>query len=425
MANDKTFDLATSGSRISFNGCYDITQFRRSLGAIRELIADRGYLDITLDFSQVTFTHAPPMLALATAIENYRQSNVDFELILPEDPNLSRLFKNSNWAHLIEPEKFSHSEFTSPIHMPALRYQTSDEQHRLVDDILNKILGSITGFNRSHFKAIEWSVNEITDNVLVHSESPHGGLIQLTAMKNTKKIEFVVCDSGMGIPKSLQSSGLLIGSDVDALAKAIEQGVTRDKSIGQGNGLYGSYQIAVKSGANFSLHSGNATLYYAAKTGMHTRKEHIHLPGTVVVCGIDYTQPLLLEEALNIKSRGYSPVDMIELKYEATADGNIEFILKNESRSFGSRPAGTPVRKKLKNLVSFLDGNKVVVDFQDIHLVSSSFADEVFGKLFLELGPLEFSTKIELRSIDPIVKLLVEKAIIQRMATGANPNTAN
>jgi len=166
------------------------------------------------------------------------------------------------------------------------------------------------------------------------------------------------------------------------------------------------------------MHSGNATLYYAPKTGMHTRREPVNMPGAVVVCAIDYTQPLLLEEALNIKSRGFVPVDMIELKYEATADGNISFVLKQESVSFGSRPAGTPVRKKLKNLINFREGNRVIVDFSDIHLVSSSFADEVFGKLFLELGPLEFSTRLELRNIDPIVKLLVEKAIIQRMAVG-------
>jgi hypothetical protein len=145
------------------------------------------------------------------------------------------------------------------------------------------MLASITGFERSHFKAIEWSINEITDNVLVHSESSLGGLVQLTAMKNTKKVEFVVCDNGIGIPKSLRSSGLTIGSDVDAL-------------------------------------------------------------------------------------------------------------------------------------VGFLEGNKVVVDFVDIHLVSSSFADEVFGKLFLDLGPIDFSNKLQLKNMDATVKLLVEKAITQRMA---------
>jgi hypothetical protein len=78
-------------------------------------------------------------------------------------------------------------------------------------------------------------------------------------------------------------------------------------------------------------------------------------------------------------------MNVIELKYESTDEGNIS--------------------------------KKVIVDFRDIKLVSSSFADEVFGKLFIELGPLEFSAKLELKNIDPIVKLLIDRAIVQRMAT--------
>ena len=80
------------------------------------------------------------MLALASASEHYQESKIDFELTLPEDEALQRLFRNSNWAHIIEPKKFPLSEYSSPIHMPALRYRTSDEQHRLVNDILNKML---------------------------------------------------------------------------------------------------------------------------------------------------------------------------------------------------------------------------------------------------------------------------------------------
>src|SRR6476620_6288661 len=109
--------------------------------------------------------------------------------------------------------------------MPVARYASPDEQYRLVNDMLNKFLASATDFERSHLKALEWSINEITDNVLVHSQSPDGR----------------------------------------------------------------------------------------------------------------------------------------------------------------------------------------------IHLISSSFADEVFGKLFLELGPLDFSNKIELKNLDGTVKLLIDKAIIQRM----------
>lgn len=194
------------------------------------------------------------------------------------------------------------------------------------------------------------------------------------------------------------------------------KGANRRSALAAGiRKAYGSYQIAVKSGGNFSVHSGNATLFYSPTAGMHTRREIAPMPGTIVVCAIDYSHPLLLEEALNIGGRQYSPVDMIELKYEVTGEGDILFSLAIESESFGSRTAGTPVRNKLKNLLGFLEGNRIVVDFSDVHLVSSSFADEVFGKLFVELGPLQFSAKLEFKNVDSTVRLLIDRAIMQRM----------
>ncbi len=417
------FDCTSSDNIVRISGHFTITHFRRVLAVLQELIDQRGLRVIQLDFSECKFTHATPMLALATASEHYQSKGINFVLVLPKKARMARIFQGFNWAHIIDPIKYRPSDMKSLVHLPALHYRTSNEQHRLVDDLLNKMLASVTGFQRTHFKAIEWSINEITDNVLVHAQSQQGGLVQLTAIHDAKRVEFVVCDCGIGIPRSLQSqsASLKISSDVDALARAIEQGVTRDKSVGQGNGLYGSYQIAVKSGANFSVHSGRATLFYTQKTGMHTRREAVPMPGTMVVCGIDYSQPLLLEEALNIKTVRFSPVDMIETKYETTSDRNINFVLKTEATSFGSRVSGTPVRTKLRNLIAFLDSNKVIVDFEDVHLVSSSFADEVFGKLFVELGPLGFSASLEMRNIDPIVKLLIDKAIVQRMGSPGPP----
>jgi hypothetical protein len=58
-----------------------------------------------------------------------------------------------------------------------------------------------------------------------------------------------------------------------------------------------------------------------------------------------------------------------------------------------------------------------VIDFADVPLVSSSFADEVLGKLFVELGPLTFMQRFEMRNVQTTVKQLVDKAIAQRTAT--------
>jgi hypothetical protein len=91
--------------------------------------------------------------------------------------------------------------------------------------------------------------------------------------------------------------------------------------------------------------------------------------------------------------------------------------MKKESGSFGSRPAGTPVRNKLKNLLNMSGSQKVYVDFEGIPLISSSFADEVFGKLFLEIGPLSFMQGFEFINIMKTVRQLIDKAIAQRMAT--------
>jgi hypothetical protein len=72
-------------------------------------------------------------------------------------------------------------------------------------------------------------LNEITDNVLVHAQSPIGGLVQVSTFKRTtKRIEYIVVDAGIGIPKTLRQSHPEL-SDAAALENAIKQGVTRDK----------------------------------------------------------------------------------------------------------------------------------------------------------------------------------------------------
>jgi anti-sigma regulatory factor (Ser/Thr protein kinase) len=410
--------LRTEENRLCIGGGLSITEFRRVLAAEHSLTNDRGYSDIIVDFSQCTFTHAPPMIALAALALNQKRQGIDYSLLLPSDPSLQRLFLNSNWAHFIDPERYPRSQYSPNKHNPMTQFHDSGEQALLVDKVMNTLLSNFSGFERSHLRAIEWSLNEITDNVLVHAQSPVGGLIQVTAIKSKKKVEFVVGDAGIGIAKSLRSTHPKISSDVDALSQAIQEGVTRDIAIGQGNGLYGSYCIAAKSGSgNFSIHADRATLYYTENSGMHSRTEQIPIKSSVVICGIDYSNSLLLEEVLRFDGKPHEPTDLIEIQYE-NVDNHIDFKIRQEASSVGSRVAGTPVRTKLLNLVKVTGAHQIVVDFDGINLISSSFADEVFGKLFISLGALEFSSKFQFKNIDPLVRKLIDKAIMQRVSTG-------
>jgi STAS-like domain of unknown function (DUF4325) len=60
-------------------------------------------------------------------------------------------------------------------------------------------------------------------------------------------------------------------------------------------------------------------------------------------------------------------------------------------------------------------GKKIVIDFEGVPLVSSSYADEVFGKIFSGLGPISFTQSFAFKNIDPLVEQLINKAIVQRM----------
>ncbi len=348
-----------------------------------------------------------------------RKAGIDFSLIPPKKPGLLNLFRNTGWAYYFDPRQFDPSTFRGYTRIPATQYQTADDQQLAVNKIVNVILGAIPDMQRSDFAAFEWSVNEITDNVLVHSKSPIGGLVQVSTFeRNKKQVQFVVADAGVGIPKTLREGYPELASDTDALDKAIREGVTRDKKIGQGNGLFGSYEICSKCNGYFSVHSGYARLEFDEKRRFSISSESIPYSGTLVTATIDFSEPKLLEEALRIKGQKYTPIDFIETEYERSDDGNIYFIMKEESSSFGSRVSGKPIRTKLSNLLRMGGNEKIYIDLSDIPLMSSSFADEVFGKLFLEAGPLVFMQRFELINVMTTVRQLIDKAISQRMAAG-------
>ena len=59
-----------------------------------------------------------------------------------------------------------------------------------------------------------------------------------------------------------------------------------------------------------------------------------------------------------------------------------------------------------------------VRDAEGAGVISSSFADEVFGRLFLGMGPRAFMTRIEMRNVDSTFEGLIDRAIVQRIRLG-------
>jgi hypothetical protein len=58
--------------------------------------------------------------------------------------------------------------------------------------------------------------------------------------------------------------------------------------------------------------------------------------------------------------------------------------------------------------------------WEGVLVISSSFADEAFGKLFVDLGPVEFAARVRSLKMESLVRGLIDKAIMQRAAQAMN-----
>lgn len=398
---------------IRVSGRFGMVEYRRMLAAVHNAVAKRGYEDLVLDFTNLAAAYLGPMLALCSEVAWRREQGVDFHLRLPTKQNLKRLFVNAGWAYHLDPEQHQDSTYTGYVHVPLIQFASPNEQQTAVNRMVDAILAAQTELSRSDLAAIEWAANEITDNVMNHADTALGGYVQLTNQKARGRVEFAVADHGVGIRATLQNGHPDLRSDAEALDLAVREGVTRDRKVGQGNGLFGTFEVAQVGTGYLHVHSGVAGLNYGFDE-LHTKSEPIPLNGTLVVAGLDITDPEALGRVLRFEGQRYEPVDYLETRYEHPDRDLFVFRLKEEAASFGSRKAGEPVRNKVVNLINMNPEYKIVVDCSDVPLVSSSFADEVFGKLFLELGPLQFMQTVDIQGMSDTVSTFVDRAILQR-----------
>jgi anti-sigma regulatory factor (Ser/Thr protein kinase) len=387
----------------------DIKPIARSL---ENLVEFRGFDRVTLDFRFYSTCFPDSVLPLIALASKYQDDGVRFDYLPPRHERLARTFISSNWPHLLDPRHYHPNQDDRLGRFSARRFRDSAQQHELVNQILDEILRVTTFLNRNHLRALEWAINEITDNVIIHSKSSQGGVIQLTLKPNAKEIEFVVSDAGIGIPESLRTGMRNNWSDEKALEEAVKEGVT--SGTGQGNGLFGSIQIAFHSGGAFSINSGAAYLALTRDGRTMVRRDELLWPGTSLDCCINYSKPLVLEQALRFADAPHTPVDLIDLKYE-DEHGALIFSLQKEARSIGTRPAGFEARRKLENIVALADARRVVIDCSDLSVMSSSFADEFFAKLIEKFGAMEFSNLFVIARVNDTNMMIIDRSVRQRL----------
>lgn len=76
------------------------------------------------------------------------------------------------------------------------------------------------------------------------------------------------------------------------------------------------------------------------------------------------------------------------------------------------RDLGKKIRTHFLN--SILKGDTIVVDFTDVQMITSSFADELFAKLIAEVGESKVKSEVKLVNISPTIKIIINEAIFTR-----------
>jgi len=224
--------IRTENNRIVFERNLR-TDIRPALACIFQLANRLGYKDIILDFSNTTYVNANLMLPISSYSAYYRLNDVDFILVEPNDQKLRRLFLNANWAHFIDPQKYASNFVRRSNNLPALQFLDGDAQHDVVNKAMEILMETIKVEDRKQLKALEWALNEITDNVLNHAESAIGGIVQIQSFPSKNRVSFFVADAGLGIANTLRRAIPTLTSDADALDRAIWEGVTRNSKTNQ------------------------------------------------------------------------------------------------------------------------------------------------------------------------------------------------
>lgn len=341
-----------------------------------------------------------PLIALIDAFRARRQ----FEVIVvpPDDQKALRFCQKYNWLYYLDPKNFEPGSDAE--HSLALRkFEGEEEANELVTRVLEVTTQQLQ-FEAGAETAFQWAISEMTGNVLEHSGS--AGWMQVMTYPEARRLALVVCDAGVGVCATMRRAFTSIRNDRDVVMKALEPGVTSTPS-GQGQGLAGCVAIAEASDGRFALTSGQGRVEVLSNEVLASD----FIPPLIGTC-VELQLPT--DFALDLRTvLGHEPTSRAEIRH-MDESGWLVVRLADYAKVFGNRPTGSRIRNAVINMLRSNPTSPVEIKMDDVSIFSSSFADELFGKLAVELGVLEFGKRVRCTGLNEVCSSLLETAIQTR-----------
>lgn len=379
--------------------------------AISDIIREIDYItrvrnkhSVIIDFSAVKKMFPNALVPCAGIIKYYESNGIDLSF--------------TNYSPALE-----HSQLLNPIpfdgdsrHVMSRvwKFSSSEEVYKIVDAYIVELQKSAK-FYKGVLNSIEWSLNEVMDNVIQHSKIGYG-YVMGQLHPSTKNIAFAVFDCGQGIYNSLKDSVHNPRNAVDAITLAIQEEVTRDKKVGQGNGLFGLHSIVKQGQGKLVITSGKGSYSINpidAKTYNKLPCISLETPGTIVDFQLSYENDMSLDKALIFRGKQY---DITSIHFEEYEDdyGKDVYIIKDKAEGTGTRESASRVKNEVLNIMEE-KRRPITLDFTGTSVISSSFADELLAKLFMELGLFQFNNLIRIKGLDSTMQSILQRSVLQRI----------
>ena len=138
--------------------------------------------------------------------------------------------------------------------------------------ITNIMLQNFTQLNEEDIRDLKHYLQylflELMNNVADHAHSPVGGYTMAQYYPTNRKIQFVVADRGVAFLKNMRLNYNNIETEIEAIQKALEKGVTSterkmyNQAKNAGYGLYAMFEILKMTGGRFVIISNDTLLRY-------------------------------------------------------------------------------------------------------------------------------------------------------------------
>lgn len=372
---------------------------------VHNLVEIKKYDNITLDFAYVKQNFPNAAVPISAIINHYKSIGVKFHI-----NNCSVALSNSQF---LQPDYFNGNTGRNVL-SKIWKFSTSDQVCNFVAAAITELQKS-DSFYKGVLDSIEWSLNEVMDNVIQHSNIEEG-YVMGQLHKARKNIAFAVADLGQGIFNSFKGSEHAPRTNVDAITLAIQEEVTRDKKIGQGNGLYGLHSIIKQGQGKLVITSGTGSYCYSgisAKNYEHLPSISKNNPGTIVDFQLCYERDMSLDQALVFRGKQY---DFASIRFEEYENDNgiQEYVIKDKSEGTGTRISASRVKNDILNILTETQ-RPITIDFSGCSVMSSSYADELLAKLFVELGLFQFNNLIKIKGLDASMQKILQRSVLQRI----------